>query len=101
MSKNQYKLAREQVGLEALDVECLRRHYARTLALWSENYESQSDAIRSMVDETTFRVWRIYLAGCAHAFAQNWVSLYQVLACKEGTSEQLNPTPWSRAYMYE
>lgn len=87
-------------GLEALDVECLRRHYARTLTLWSENYEARSDAIRAMVDETTFRVWRIYLAGCAHAFAQNWVSLYQVLACKQGSSEQLNPTPWSRAYMY-
>lgn len=54
-----------------------------------------------MVDETTFRVWRIYLAGCAHAFAQNWVSLYQVLACKEGTTKQLNPTHWSRAYMYD
>jgi cyclopropane-fatty-acyl-phospholipid synthase len=87
-------------GLEALDVECLRRHYARTLTLWSENYEARSDAIRAMVDETTFRIWRIYLAGCAHAFSQNWVSLYQVLACKQGTSEQLNPTPWSRAYMY-
>lgn len=90
----------QSAGLEALDVECLRRHYARTLALWSENYESQSDAIRAMVDETTYRVWRIYLAGCAHAFSQNWVSLYQVLACKAGTNEQLNPTPWSRAYMY-
>ena len=87
-------------GLEALDVECLRRHYARTLALWSENYEHQQDAIRAMVNETTYRVWRIYLAGCAHAFAQNWVSIYQALACKAGTSDQLNPTLWSRAYMY-
>ena len=87
-------------GLEALDVECLRRHYARTLTLWSENYEARSEAIRALVDETTFRVWRVYLAGCAHAFTQNWVSLYQVLACKEGTNEELNPTPWSRAYMY-
>lgn len=90
----------QSAGLEALDVECLRRHYARTLACWADNYESRGDAIRALVSETTFRVWRIYLAGCAHAFAQNWVSLYQVLACKEGTSEQLNPTPWSRAYMY-
>ena len=87
-------------GLEALDVECLRRHYARTLSLWAQNYESQGDAIRSMVGETTYRVWRIYLAGCAQAFMQNWVSLYQVLACKAGSSERLNPTPWSRAYMY-
>ena len=91
----------QSAGLEALDVECLRRHYARTLACWSDNYERQQDAIRTLVSETTYRVWRIYLAGCSHAFSQNWVSIYQVLACKAGTSEQLNPTPWSRAYMYD
>ncbi|MDP2368223.1 class I SAM-dependent methyltransferase [Rhodoferax sp.] len=87
-------------GLEALDVECLRRHYARTLTHWAQNYEHNADTIRGMVSETTFRVWRIYLAGCAHAFEQNWVSLHQVLACKAGPNEALNPTPWSRAYMY-
>lgn len=90
----------QTAGLEALDVECLRRHYARTLSMWAENYEAQSDVIRTMVGETTYRIWRIYLAGCAQAFSQNWVSLYQVLACKAGVSEQLNSTPWSRAYMY-
>ena len=90
----------QSAGLEALDVECLRRHYARTLACWSDNYEHQQEAIHALVSETTYRVWRIYLAGCAHAFSQNWVSLYQVLACKAGTSAELNPTPWSRAYMY-
>lgn len=90
----------QTAALEALDIECLRRHYARTLSFWSENYERESENIRSKVGETTYRVWRIYLAGCAHAFSQNWVSLYQVLACKAGDSEQLNPTPWSRAYMY-
>ncbi|MDH4480592.1 MAG: class I SAM-dependent methyltransferase [Rhodoferax sp.] len=91
----------QTAGLEALDVECLRRHYARTLTMWSANYEQHAEAARAMVDETTFRVWRIYLAGCAHAFTQNWVSIYQVLACKAGNSAALNPTPWSRAYMYE
>lgn len=90
----------QSAGLEALEVECLRRHYTRTLSLWVQNYETQSDAIRGLVDETTFRIWRMYLAGCVHAFSQNWVSLYQILACKAGESEQLNPTPWSRAYMY-
>lgn len=90
----------QSAGLEALDVECLRRHYARTLNMWSANYEQHADAARRMVSETTFRVWRIYLAGCAHAFAQNWVSIYQVLACKAGDGERLNPTPWSRSYMY-
>ncbi len=90
----------QSAGLEVLDVECLRRHYTRTLSLWVQSYEIQSDAIRGLVDETTFRIWRMYLAGCVHAFAQNWVSLYQILACKAGEREQLNPTPWSRAYMY-
>ena len=90
----------QSAGLETLDVECLRRHYARTLGLWADNYERHSDSIRTLVDETTYRVWRIYLAGSAHAFTQNWISLYQVLACKAGVTEQLNPTPWSRAYMY-
>lgn len=88
-------------GLEALDVECLRRHYARTLSHWSHNFETGEAGVRSLVDERTWRIWRIYLAGCAHAFSQNWVSLYQVLACKAGVGEGLNPTPWSRAYMYQ
>ena len=90
----------EVAGLEVLDVENLRRHYERTLTLWAGNYESRSREIRGAVDETTYRVWRIYLAGCAHAFAQNWVSLYQVLACKAGEDPRLNTTPWSRAYIY-
>ena len=91
----------QESGLEALDVECLRRHYAKTLQHWSENYESRSSALSGLVSDTTFRVWRVYLAGCAHAFAQNWVSIYQVLACKAGVLPTLNPTPWSRAYMYQ
>lgn len=90
----------QTAGLEALDVECLRRHYARTLSAWTQNFEDRCDSIRTVVDEATYRIWRIYLAGCAHAFSQNWVSLYQVLACKAGTGAHLNPTPWSRSYMY-
>lgn len=90
----------QTAGLEVLDVECLRRHYQRTLQMWADRFEERADVLREMVDETTYRVWRIYLAGCAQAFAMNWVSVHQILACKSGTDVQLNPTPWSRAYMY-
>lgn len=90
----------QAAGLEVLDVENLRRHYARTLTAWADNYEAAAEAIRATVSETTYRVWRIYLGGCAHAFAQDWVSLYQVLACKSGADARLNPTPWSRSWMY-
>ncbi len=56
-------------------MECLRRHSAKTLGLWAQNYEDHSAEIARLVDDTTFRVWRICLARCAGAFEQNWVSL--------------------------
>lgn len=80
-------------SLEVLDAACLRRHYARTLTLWVQRYEAQSRQIRHLVDATTYRIWRSCLAGCALAFRQNWVSLYQVLACKSGVDDTLNPAP--------
>ena len=90
----------EAAGLEALDVESLKRHYARTLQIWAENYEAHTDEIKQLVPDLTYRVWRVYLAGCAYAFAQHWVSIHQVLVCKAGAESSLNPTPWSREYIY-
>ena len=90
----------EAAGLEALDVESLKRHYARTLQIWAENYEANTEAVKRGVPDLTYRVWRVYLAGCAYAFAQHWVSIYQVLVCKAGAESYLNPTPWNRKYMY-
>ena len=91
----------QQGGLEAFDVENLRRHYARTLALWSQRFEAQSQGpggLRSMVDERTWRIWRVYLAGCAWAFAHDEISIYQALCHRAG--EQADKLPWSRAWMY-
>lgn len=90
----------QAAGLETLDVESLRRHYAKTLSLWSENYERAAPQIKQLVPELTYRVWRVYLAGCAYGFAQDWMSIYQILFCKTGAANQ-NSTPMSRAYMYE
>ncbi|MBM3115660.1 SAM-dependent methyltransferase [Jeongeupia naejangsanensis] len=86
-------------GLEVLDVESLRRHYARTLELWTDRFEANGSRIRTMVDDKHYRIWRVYLAGCAWAFANDWVSIYQLLGCRAGTAG-LNPTPMSRGYMY-
>jgi cyclopropane-fatty-acyl-phospholipid synthase len=92
-------LAMQDGGLETLDVENLRRHYARTCTHWADNFERNDDLIRSLVDDKTYRIWRIYLAGCAHAFEHDWVSLYQVLCGKSGRAS--NHLPWSRHYMYQ
>jgi cyclopropane-fatty-acyl-phospholipid synthase len=89
----------QQGGLEVRDVENLRRHYARTCAAWSDNYENNADKIRSLTDDKHFRIWRVYLAGCAYAFAHDWISLYQIVCGKAGQDPA--QLPWSRRYMYD
>jgi len=90
--------ALQQGGLEAVDVESLRRHYARTLDIWAENFEARAEQAKQMVDDEKFRIWRVYLAGCAYAFENDEISIYQIVCRKAGRSAQT--LPWSREYMY-
>jgi cyclopropane-fatty-acyl-phospholipid synthase len=89
----------QEGGLEVRDVENLRRHYARTCAIWTENFENNAARIRQLADPKTFRIWHVYLAGCAYAFAHDWISLYQIVCGKAGQDPAL--IPWSRGYMYD
>lgn len=91
--------AMQEGGLEAWDVESLRRHYARTCSTWADNFEASSDHIRTLVDPKRFRIWRVYLAGCAYAFTHDWVSIYQVICTRAGGDAA--GLPWSRRYIYE
>jgi cyclopropane-fatty-acyl-phospholipid synthase len=86
-------------GIEVMDAETLRLHYARTLQQWSARLEANLDKARAYADEKRLRIWRTYLAGCAHAFAEGWVSIQQVLAVK-ASDARTNPLPWTREYMY-
>jgi len=86
-------------GLELIDGEALREHYARTLWHWVERLEANADAARREIGEEKFRVWRIYLAGSAHAFDRGWLSLFQLLAGKPLPDGRL-PHPLTRDYMY-
>src|SRR5690606_23787151 len=86
-------------GLEVVDVESLRLHYARTLELWSGNLEARLEQAARLVPERALRIWRLYLAGCAYGFRRGWINLHQVLACRphaDGSHE----LPWSRADIY-
>ena len=64
-----------------------------------ERLESNADAARREVGEEKFRVWRIYMAGSAHAFDRGWMSLWQLLAGKPLADGRL-PHPLTREYMY-
>jgi len=86
-------------GLELIDAEALREHYARTLWHWVDRLERNSEAARREVGEERFRVWRIYLAGSAHAFDRGWLSIFQLLVGRPLSDGSL-PHPATREYMY-
>ncbi|HVZ44304.1 MAG TPA: cyclopropane-fatty-acyl-phospholipid synthase family protein [Ramlibacter sp.] len=75
-------------GLEMVDVENLRPHYARTLWAWSDALESRLDEAHRVLAAThgeegagtVLRAYRLYLSGCAMCFEQGWLALHQILA---------------------
>jgi cyclopropane-fatty-acyl-phospholipid synthase len=104
-----------RAGLEMVDTENLRPHYARTLWNWSDALEAKLDDARQVLAtdggaeraEKTLRAYRLYLAGSAMSFEQGWISLHQMLAAKpSGDVHNTQVTgaqssyPFSRNYMY-
>ena len=86
-------------GLEVMDVETLRLHYAETLTHWSRRLEANRERAREHAGDKRLRIWRLYLAGCAHAFRRGWVSIQQVLASKSDDPTRA-ALPWTRDYIY-
>ncbi len=78
--------AAESAGLEVRDVENLREHYAQTLRHWVSRLESAHAAVRQHVDEPTYRIWRLYMAGSAHGFDRGQLAIYQSLLVKPDTN---------------
>ena len=69
----------ERVGFETRDVESLREHYALTLRAWLTRLMRHRDEAISLTDERTFRIWRVYMAGSAFAFASGQLNIVQTL----------------------
>lgn len=79
------------------DVENLRQHYARTLALWREGFERQAPVIARRYGEAFVRTWRLYLAGSEASFRSGSLQLFQVSFSRERDVQ----LPWSRAYLHD
>ncbi|MDH6167414.1 cyclopropane-fatty-acyl-phospholipid synthase [Variovorax boronicumulans] len=106
-------------GLEMVDTESLRPHYARTLWAWSDALEAQLDAALEVLQrnggrqaenaERVLRAYRLYLAGSAMSFEQGWISLHQMLSTKPdgnvGRAGVLRGAqsvyPFARDYIYK
>ncbi|MFZ4966846.1 class I SAM-dependent methyltransferase [Pseudomonas gingeri] len=88
-----------EAGLEVVDVESLRLHYAKTLNFWSQRLENNLEAAARQVPEKALRIWRLYLAGCAYAFEKGWINLHQILAVKP-FADGSHDLPWTREDLY-
>ncbi len=94
--------AMEEAGLEVLDIENLRRHYALTLDAWSQRFERHWPEIRALdpakFDERFFRTWRTYLVSCAEMFRSphGQTYLFQITYSRGNTRHY----PMSRAHLY-
>jgi cyclopropane-fatty-acyl-phospholipid synthase len=105
-------------GLEMVDTESLRPHYARTLWAWSDALEARLDTAREVLQrnggrqaenaERVLRAYRLYLAGSAMSFEQGWISLHQMLSTRpDGKVEHgvlrgaQSVYPFARDYIYK
>lgn len=96
--------AMEDCGLEIVDIENLRRHYALTLDSWTERFDEHWADIQAInpqkFDERFRRIWRTYLISCAEMFRSPHARthLFQIVFSKGNISK--DNYPMSRAFLY-
>jgi cyclopropane-fatty-acyl-phospholipid synthase len=94
----------ERAGLEVLDVENLRRHYALTLDEWARRFEANWPQIQALdpqrFNERFRRIWRCYLVGCAEMFRSpaGYTHLFQIVFSKGNVAP--HGYPMGRAFLY-
>jgi cyclopropane-fatty-acyl-phospholipid synthase len=94
----------ENAGLEILDIENLRRHYALTLDVWAERFDRNWEKIHALdsrrFDERFRRIWRVYLYGCAEMFrlSNGRTHLFQIVFSKGNVTT--SNYPMGREFLY-
>jgi cyclopropane-fatty-acyl-phospholipid synthase len=88
-----------RAGIEPLDAENLRPHYARTLWEWVERLEARQGEALELIGAQKYRIWRIYMAGSAYAFDRNWLALFQLLGGRPLEAGR-QTYPFNRRHVY-
>jgi len=93
----------DQCGLEVLDIENLRRHYALTMDAWAERFDRYWQQIQELdplrFDESFRRRWRVYLLGAAESFrsTKGYTHLFEITFSKGNVGDDY---PMSRGHLY-
>jgi cyclopropane-fatty-acyl-phospholipid synthase len=88
----------EHCDFEIADVENLRQHYALTLRHWVKRLEDRRADALEHVSESTWRIWRLFMASSALEFESGELGLYQILATKRDGVPL--PLPLTRRHLY-
>jgi cyclopropane-fatty-acyl-phospholipid synthase len=70
--------ALEENGFEVQRLVNLSRHYSKTAAAWYERMMHQSDRVRALLGEQTFRAWQVYLAPASEGFSARTLHVYRL-----------------------
>lgn len=89
----------ESSGFEVRDVESLREHYAQTLRHWVSRLEDKYQEALQHVEETTYRIWRLYMSASAKGFEIGRLNIYQSLLSKQDDQGR-SGHPRTRADLY-
>lgn len=89
----------EAAGFEVRDVESLREHYAKTLRHWVKRLEARHQEALQHVEETTYRIWRLYMAASARGFEVGRLNIYQSLLGKQTETGEVD-IPRTRMDLY-
>ena len=86
----------ERAGLIVTDVECLRLHYAQTLAAWRSKFMAHRADALALYDERFCRMWEFYLSASEAAFRFQNVAVYQIQCARRQEA-----VPMTRDYIRE
>ena len=84
-------------SLQLDDVEPLRRHYQKTLEMWTANFHDVKSAVVDAYGERFYRMWDLYLQACAASFESGNIDVVQYLLTKGASGKNL---PMTRSYIY-
>ncbi|KAK4570514.1 hypothetical protein LTR86_002594 [Recurvomyces mirabilis] len=79
-------------GFEIVELVRETRDYEWTMRQWAQRLEAAQEDITARWGEETYRLFRLYLWGGAHAFKTNSLQAYHLLAEKTASSGPRPPT---------
>ncbi len=86
----------EERNMWLTDLELLRVHYSKTLAVWNERFQARRADVAAMHDERFCRMWEFYLVLNEVAFLHRSLVVFQMQLTK-----QMLGVPLTRDYMYD